>query len=97
MLHECTLTAFTTNPISNVNYGVSSPAKTLANLNWSIDKTPLCDPITYTLLNQGDLSAADASIFTVGASTASILTSDLAKVGTYNLILKASVGSYASA
>ena len=91
------MTTFTTYSIASQTYYITHTALTLTNLNWSIDKTPLCNPITYVLQNS-DTTTADTALFTVGASTVTVYTTDTTKHGnTYNLVLIAKVGTYASA
>lgn len=95
--HECTLAAITSNAISASTYYISHSALTIANLNWSIDRSPQCEPLTYELKN-ADLTPADPTIFTVGASTVTVYSTDVAKNGNiYNLILIAKFSTYVSA
>ena len=69
--HECTLTVFTQTPITASSYTINGASTTVANLDWTIDRTPQCLPITYEIRNQADNTLAD-SIFTVGASTVTV-------------------------
>lgn len=79
--------------IAAETYYVYDAAKTItASL---ATQTNACDyVVTYALLNEGSLTAADSSVFTVTSgtpNTINIVTSTFSKAGTYNLIYRASI------
>ncbi len=91
----CASTVITSTAISSYTYDVDSgTTDTIATLAWTQSQSG-CAAITYVVKN-ADGTTADSTVVYMSGSAIMVTTSSAAKVGTYNLQIIASVGSYTS-